>query len=264
MTLSTAYWRVLLAILVILPWRAAGYTVSPNLLVLHPSGGDSSAFLHLENKGGKPTAIEVTIEEHRKDIDGKTIAGQDAADDFIIFPAQMVMLPGDEVGVQIRWAGDTKLSRERVYTLVTREVTIPGKPGDESEPNGGLRIAIKVKMNYEVRVYVTPPTAKPNVVVQSVSERSQRPPDDPAGTESALLEVILVNRGAAHRAMTDATLVLAPVDARGAPLTEHAITLPATGIPALKPHILAGDRRRILIPRPPGLPPGPVSVTLTE
>jgi P pilus assembly chaperone PapD len=174
------------------------------------------------------------------------------------------MIPGDEVGVQLRWIGEPALSAERAYTLVTREVPIPRKAAEEPEPGTGIHIDVKILMNYEVRVYVTPPGAKPKVVVESVTERAPPAGSGPDAAESGQLEIILANQGTAHQSLLNMTLVLVPLDSAGAPLSHRAVTVAAREVPAMKPHLLAGERRRLLILRPAGLPPGPVRVTVSE
>jgi fimbrial chaperone protein len=258
----TLYCKILLAVATLLPLPASAYTASTSLVTLQTYGSGSSAFLWLENKSIKPAAVEFSINEHLKDIDGKTILGAEAGDNFIIYPAQVVMVPGDEVSVQLLWVGEPVLEAEQVYALFSREVAIPRKV-DSSE---GVRIDITVLMNYESRVYVTPPGAKPNVVVESIAEVT---PSKSAGEnlgvdESLLLEIILVNQGTAHLSMRNMSLVFVPLDTKGAPLPQFSVTLAAIQIPTMRPHLLAGDRRRLLIQRPDGLPPGPVSVSLSE
>ncbi len=260
------YCQILLALAVLLPLPASAYSVTPSLLTLRTVGSGSSTFLHLANKAMKPVALEITIHEHSRDLDGKAIQSAAANDDFIIYPAQLVMMPGDEISVQVRWIGGPALDTERAYTLVTREVPIPRKAADQADASTEIRIDITVLMNYEVRIYVTPPGAKPKVVVESVAERTQAEPADegPVGAASALLEVILANQGTARQVMTNMSLVFMPLDAAGKPLKQHAVTLAATKVPGMSSPLLAGDRRRLLIPRPAGLPAGPIRVTLSE
>ena len=262
MRLWTLFSQILLAASVLLPFRVLAYTVSPNLMLLRPSGAESSGFLQLENKGKKPAAIEVTVQEVHKDLDGHSINGDAADDDFLIYPAQLVLLPGDEAGVQVRWIGAAGLDAERTYTLVTREVPIPRKPGEESEPAAGIRLDITVLMNYEIRIYVTPPGARPKVVVESVTERPPAAVSGPAAP--AQLEIILANQGTAHASMGDMTLLLSSIHPAAAPFQQHTVTLSAREVPAMNKHLLAGERRRLVIPRPAGLPAGPVRVVLSE
>ena len=263
MRLWAPFFQILLAVSVLLPFRAHAYTVSPNLLVLRASGAESSGFLQLENKGKKPAAIEITVQEVHKDLDGHPLPGGAADDDFLIYPSQLVLLPGDEAGVQVRWIGAAALAAERTFTLVAREVQIPRKPGEDSEPAAGIRVDITVLMNYEVRIYVAPPGARPKVVVESVAERPP-PAAVPGPAEPAQLEIILANQGTAHASMGDMTLLLSPVHPAAAPFPPRTVTLSARDVPAMNKHLLAGERRRLLIPRPAGLPAGPVRVVLSD
>jgi len=257
--------RVLLVIAALLPLQAFAYTVSASLLALRPTGDGASAFLQLANKAMKPVAVELTLHEHHKDLDGQGVTGdQETGDDFIVYPSQLVLLPGDEATVQVRWIGAPVLDMERAYTLMTREVPIPRPAAEEPENATGVRLDITVLMNYEVRIYVTPPGAKPKIVVESVSERLPPSGDGSVHVGSTQLEIVLMNQGTARRSLADMTLVLTPLGPTGAPLPQHAVTLPAGTIPALHAPVLAGARRRLLIPRPAGLPAGPVRVTLAE
>jgi fimbrial chaperone protein len=235
---------------------AHAYSVTPSLVALRPTGSDSSAFLHLENRDGTARALEIVVREHHKDIDGQPLDGREVDDDFLVFPSQMVLLPGDEVGVQLRWIGEPRPAVERTFVVLTREVAIPEKTSAEAAPAEGIRIAVTVLMNYEVKVYVTPPGAKPDVVVESVTVR---PATAGASAGRDAIEIILANRGAAHAVLTERSLVLSGAPANGA--AGRSVTLSARSIPALRPHLLAGEKRRVVVPRPPELPEGDVRVT---
>ena len=230
------------------------YTVEPSLVSLRSSGSDSSTFFRLQNKTSKPTAIEITINEHRKDVDGNTVAGAAADDDFIVFPAQLVMVPGDEASVQVRWIGEGALPAERAYTLVTREVAVP-RAMPVPEVTSGVRIGVTVLVNYEARIYVTPAGARPRLVVESVADAVAEPP---------ALEVVLANEGTAHQVLADANLLLVPSAPDGSQLRQQAVRLALRDLPGTRAHLLAGERRRLRIPRPASFPAGRVHVLLAQ
>lgn len=254
-------WFLWLGLLLIASFQptVSAYTLSPSQITLRASGSDSSAFLRLENKAVAPTAVEISIQEHHKDLDGNTIAGAAAEDAFIVYPSQLVMMSGDEVGVQVRWIGEPSLGAEQAYTLVAREVPIPREAVPESA--SGVRVDVTVLMNYEGRIYVTPAGAKPRVVVESVSER---PADGSEQAASSIIEVILSNQGTAHQDLSQLSFVVVPVDAAGTLLRQRAVMIAARQVPGTRPHLLAGDRRRLRIARPQGLPAGPVHVLLSQ
>lgn len=255
---------VLLVLALLLPMPASAYSLTPSLLMLSPTGSGSSAFLRLANREMLPVAVELTINEHQKDLAGQPVTGPAADNDFLIYPAQLVLMPGDEVAVQVRWISESILPTERVYTLVARQVPIPQAAAQEPEATEGIRLNVRVLLNYEARIYVTPPGAKPNVTVESASESPPPPGDGPGAAGSDRIEVTLVNQGTAHKSLRTHSLIIVPLDSAGIPLRQPAVTVPAKDVPGLTPHLLAGDRRRLLIPRPAGLPAGPVRVILSE
>lgn len=247
--------HIMLAAITLLSLPAAAYTVSPSVVNLNSTGTSSSAFVQLTNKGIKPVAIEFSIHQHTKDIKGNAVRGLDASDDFIIYPAQVVMMPGDEVSVQVLWIGESALKVERAYSLTTNEVAIPKQ--DQPETGSGVRVNITVLMNYEGRVYVAPQGAKPKVLVETIKTVTDL-------EDTAMVEVTLVNQGTAHQSFRGMSLVFAPLDSSGNTLGEQAVAIASSNIPAMRPHLLAGTKRRLLVPRPEGLPPGPVSVQLSQ
>jgi P pilus assembly chaperone PapD len=178
-----------------------------------------------------------------------------------VYPAQMILMPGDEASVQVRWIGAAESNVERAFSLTTREVPIPQPEleQEQSETAGeGVRINLNVLMNYDVRVYVTPRGAKPKVTVETVAVRSQ------SEAAPAQLEVTLANHGTAHHSLRELSLVLMPLDANGVPLRQPPVTLAARDVPGMSAALLAGGRRRLLIPWPAELPAGPVRAVLSE
>lgn len=249
-------WLLRLAVVLAAASPAGAYTVSPSLLPLRPAGDGTSGFVQIANRAPKPIAVELTMHAHHRDELGRSVRGsaEEIGDDFLIYPAQLVLLPGDEASVQVRWIGPPNLPVERAYTLVTRQVPIPSLRNPAPEPAEGVHVDVTVLMNYEVRVYVTPPGARPKVVVESVVEN----PSDADG--ETFLEILLLNQGNARATLNDTPLRLSPE--RAAP-GQRPVVLPAGSVPALKTPILPGDRRRLRVPRPAGLPPGPVRASLS-
>lgn len=235
---------------------ACAYTLEPNLVLLRPAGSEASAFVRLVNRNQKPEAVEITIHEHTKDLEGAAITGAPADEQFLVYPAQVVLMPGDEVGVQVRWMGDPALARERAFTLVAREVAIP-RAAPLPEAGAAMRVDVTVLVNYEARLYVTPRGVRPRVVVDSVT-------DVPAAAgKRGAVDVVLANEGSSQQALTGLSLLLVPLDAGGTPLRQQALTVPALAPGASRAPLLAGERRRLHIPRPAALPAGRIHVLLS-
>jgi fimbrial chaperone protein len=239
-----------------LPAQAFAYTVEPSVLRFGVSGGDSSAFLRLSNRAPQPVAIEIVINEFDRDPDGRGVLGREAEDDFIVYPAQVILMPGDETSVQVRWIGEVASSVERSFALTTREVSIPRRDREQTDTGEGMRVNVNVLTNYDVRIYVTPRGAKPKVAVEATSVRTQ--------AEGTLLEVTLANRGTAHHPLRDLSLILMPLEPGGAVLRTSPVTLAARDVPGMSASLLAGGRRNLVIPWPAGLPAGPVRVVVSS
>lgn len=247
---------LLLAVSLWLPVQAPAYTVEPSVLRFGVSGGDSSAFLRVSNRAARPAAVEIVINEFGRDLDGRGVIGREADDDFIVYPAQIILMPGDETTVQVRWIGEAVKDVERAFTLTTREVPIPRKDQEQSDGGEGVRINVNVLTNYDVRLYVTPRGAKPKVTVEATRVSTQ--------SERDQIEVTLANQGTAHHPMKDLSLVLMPLEPGGAALRQAPVTLAARDVSGMSAALLAGGRRRVLIPWPAGLPAGPVRVVLSS
>lgn len=176
------------------------------------------------------------------------------------------MILGDELAVQVLWIGDAELDTERTYTIVTHQVQIPQKVADLPESGVGISLDIKVLINYEGRIYVTPLGVKSNLVVESVAQHtpSKSVGEDQGSPKSLFIQVILANQRMAHQPMAKMSLVFVPLDLSGSLLKQLAITLPSTKIPGMKPHLLAGKRRRLFIVRPKNLPLGSVDFVLSQ
>ena len=257
---------VLILSTIMLPLCSVAYTFAPSIVTLRTAGAASSCFFKLENKEMKAVAVEVTINSCSKDIDGKTIQGKDAEKDFIIYPAQVVLMPGDETGVQVRWIGEETLKTEQTYTIVARQVPVPTEKDKKQEDNK-VHVQVTVLVNYEGRLYVAPKGAKAEVVIESAAEQPQ--PVKTAGNTStniviAMLEIVCANKGTAHMDMATATLILTPVNKAGATTKQRSISLTVKEAPCLKTHLLAGDRRRFVFPRPQALPAGPFEASIGD
>jgi hypothetical protein len=76
---------------------ASAYTFGPGISTFTTNGANSSHFFSLKNKDLKITPVEIAMLACQKDIDGKLLIGKEAEDAFIVYPAQVVLMPGDEV-----------------------------------------------------------------------------------------------------------------------------------------------------------------------
>lgn len=210
-----------------------------------PVGANATQSYEIVNDGPDRLAVSVSMVQRQMDLDGKE-QYKDADDDFLIYPPQILLEPGATQTVRVTWVGQSNPSKELAYRLVAEQLPIDlNKPQDSAKKANGN---IKVLLRYAGSVYVRPDNVKPNVVLESVE-----PQANPQGANQ--LALTFSNQGTAHVALRDLRLELK--SAQG--------TVVQLGPEQLKgvnnTVILAGNKRRFVIPYPAGLSQGPVTAT---
>jgi len=227
--------------LAVQPAQALRFT--PFVVSLAPSGAGANQVFQVENETDVSAAIQITLVHREMGVDGKETL-KEAEDDFIVFPPQMVLLPHEARAVRLQWAGDAKPAAELPYRIIVEQLPVRLDTGNEK----GTQISLVVR--YEGAVYITPPDAKPDIVVERVE-----PATGPDGKPRLAVE--LWNKGTAHAILQNASLAVSAAGGGGA------VTLKADQLGGLADqNVLGGHRRRFLVPWPPGLAVGPVRATL--
>jgi fimbrial chaperone protein len=134
-----------LALILITPITAQAFKMVPMSVKVSPSGRGASETFVVDNNAANPIAVEMKVF-----IRSMTEAGEDilteSKDDFIIFPEQMVVMPGESQSVRLRWIGQEP-DKERAYRLVAEQLPL----NLEEEVIDGGRI--NVVFRYVASVY---------------------------------------------------------------------------------------------------------------
>jgi len=232
------------------------HTFSPSLTYLTASGNSSSFLFTVTNPENRIIPLDITIYDVSKDLDGKPIEGSEIIDDFLIYPAQLLLQPGETTSVLVRWIGDPDILQERTFTLFSRELPLPLAVDTEAVIPDGIFAKITVLRNYGVRVYVAPAAATSDIVIKSVDNVNK------ANGERKLV-VTVFNQGKKHGKLMNAQLVVRSIMPDGlADTAKQTVILTRTDIPGLATAIFANSLRRFVMPWPEQIPFGPVSVTL--
>jgi fimbrial chaperone protein len=231
---------------------AHAYTITPAIQSFGTSGNSTVRFFTLINDSEKITPVELSVRRHSRDENGKTVKGALAEDDFLIYPAQAVLMPQDRISIQVRWMGPSDIATEQVYALDVKEVPLPEDGQEEDASGEGVRFQFKVLINYEVRLYVTPKGAEASMEVVSAGPA-------PAGGSKAApaLQVVCANKGSKRQSLKEARLVLT---SPAAPSSK--VVLDKVRMPELGGTVYAGGTRKFTVPWPDGLPVGPVSADI--
>lgn len=215
------------------------FKLSPITKEFTPDGRGSSQAFQLENDSDQTVAVQVSMLTREMQLDGSEI-NLPADDDFAVFPSQILLRAGQVQTVRVQWAGTDNPPQELSYRILAEQLPV----NFTREPAVGAKINVVIR--YLGSVYIVPPGAKSDVAIESVV------PTEGQNNE-ALLEVTFHNRGTAHTILRDLKLTL-KVDATTVELDSKALS----GIAG--ENLLAGAKRRFVLPRPAELPEGPVEV----
>ena len=218
---------------------AHGFKLVPIVMDFAPSGRDASQAFRVENDSEQRVAAQISMLKRDMELDGKEI-NADGDDDFVVHPSQILLGPKETQTVRVKWVGERKPSQELAYRIVAEQLPV----NLTKERQAGAKIDILVR--YFGSVYIVPKGARSNVVLDSVS--AQR---DEKGTNQ--VAIVLHNRGTAHTVLRDLQLKLQAGD--------KTVELGPDELKGMAgENILAGKKRRFVLPRPAGLPDGPVKV----
>lgn len=224
---------------------ASAFQLLPMSMAFAPTGAEATQTFAVNNEANEPVAVQIYIVKREVAADGtETLTPADA--DFLVFPPQAAVPAGKSQLVQVRWLGSRTLATELAYRIIAEQ--LPVALADRGQTGGRLEIL----MRYEGAVYITPPGATPNVVVDSVARVDT--------TEGPKLKVALHNAGTAHGLLDQVALTVTGKAADG---RAASVELRGEALGALaSPNILAGGKRDFLLPWPANLAADGLTATL--
>jgi len=226
-------------------WAGPSYQLLPSSLTLAPNGAQANGAFRVNSTGDEPVAIEISVTERQMDLQGHEVR-PNAEDDFVIYPPQILLQPGESQTVRVTWLGDPEPGYELAYRLITEQLPIEL---DEPEPTVTVpTIRIDALYNYVASLYIAPPGASPEVMLTASHQTVN-------GEDRLFLE--FDNQGTGHQLLRGLRLALAP---QGQP--EAVMTLEPEQLPGVSgENVLAKHRRQFTLPWPEGLPIGPITAT---
>jgi fimbrial chaperone protein len=247
------------SILVPLSAVHASFSVSPQIITLEPTGRKSQAWVSVSHSGDsdQPMAIEMKVIKRELDISGRVFHTSDETDEnFVIYPAQMILFPGEMQMVFIQWAGNPQPDKELVFSFIAENVPIElkSKKNDE-EIKDKVRLEVRTLVRYEGLIFVRPPKVKPDVVVESANVEM-----DEAGKPQLI--VVLHNQGSARQKLAGMSLTIVPVQGDQAEVDKAFTYKPPLPKDQTTHSLYAGYKRRCVLPWPEALPVRPVKVSV--
>jgi fimbrial chaperone protein len=213
----------------------------PIVAEVRSDGAPVEQSFRVDNPSGNPAAVEISVLKRSTSLEGEEIR-QSTGDEFVIFPEQMVLMPGESQLVRIQWLGKTQVVEEMAYRVIAEEL-----PVDFSKEQQHLESGPKLSllMRYEGMLYIQPPQGRAHV--ELVSFRIV----DHEGEQ--YLELVLVNSGNVHVVMAEPRVSFGQRDSDGDSISAEIRE-------QLNVNMLAREKRRFLLPWPDGLDPDALDV----
>jgi len=239
--------RALLALVlaVLLAPGLFAFRFSPITQDFQTEGPGASRLFRVANTTSSQIAVRISVRPRSIERDGREIQGE-PTDEFLIFPARLLLDPGDQRSVRVVWNGTASPDRELAYRIIAEQLPV-NLEGDQPVDGG----AIVLTYRYEGSLYVVPQGARPQVAVTAV-DRVQLEGRD-------LLRVTVENSGTRHTLLRQAVLDLSETPS-GDPIRSLGPE-DLTGLTG--ENMLSASVRHFYVPLPDGLPDGRLYGTLT-
>jgi|JI8StandDraft_1071087.scaffolds.fasta_scaffold159809_2 fimbrial chaperone protein len=207
---------------------AHAISFTPIEMDFSPAGRGATQVFRLENTTAEVTAVEMSIKARAMAANGDDQL-TDADDQFNVFPAQVVLQPGQVQTVRVQYVGLATLDRERAFRLIAEQ--LPIDVGQAPQNGGRMRLLVK----YVASVYVVPTNVK---AVLSVTDTKIV-----AEGNNRWLQVTVNNEGSTRKILKDLKVEVAGVTLSGEQLK---------GMEG--ENVLARTTRVFRVPAPAGLP----------
>lgn len=229
-----------LIVALLTPVTAQAFKLVPMSVKMTPSGRGATKTFVVDNSGAKPIAVEMKMFVRSMTEEGEDVLTE-SEDDFVVFPSQMIVMPGQSQSVRLQWLGQQDPEKELAYRLVAEQLPL----NLEEEVIDGGRI--NVVFRYVASVYIVPKRRiQADVKITS------------AYIEEGEINRLIVhasNEGTKHSILREPTLKLKS--------STMSVELDPEQLPGFAgANILVGHSRKFILPAPKGLQAGPFDVEL--
>jgi fimbrial chaperone protein len=227
-----------LGLVALAPSPLRAFQLVPIVQDFDPTGRGATRIFRLENPQNREQTVTVRIVTRAIAPDGSET--NEETEDFIAFPTEAIIPPGGVQIVRVQYIGNPSPERELAYRIIAESAPIAGQIAQASQ--------VLIALRYVGSIYVVPRGAQARLALESATQTP-----GPDGTPR--LEIVVANDGTAHGITAKAALRV-----RGGGVARE---LPKDAAAALESaNILAGGRRRFLLPWPAGIPLGPIEADL--
>jgi fimbrial chaperone protein len=225
---------------------SAAYQFQPISRVFSPTGSKATQSFEVVNSGANRVAVTVSFATLERD-EQYVETNRDAEDEFLAYPAQMILEPGARQTLRVTWLGTPKPTRELAYRIIVTQVPI--ERIDRTKVDDRVKGQVQIMLTYRGTLFIRPPKAAPRVVLGAAALET-------GADGRPALAFMLENTGTAVGLVKTCAVRLAPAAAG------PGISLPPAALAVVQnTRVLGGGKRRYVLPWPAGVTPGPVKAT---
>jgi fimbrial chaperone protein len=148
--LALLTWSVLTAFL---PAVAHAMSVSPMHIEMTSVGKSGRSQFAVTNSGTTPMPVETAIK--RLEIDETGVSHETVAnDDFLVFPAQVMIAPGASQVFRVQWVGEPNLAKSQSYIVAVNQIPLKQTRSQST---------VQVVMAFGIVIDVAPPVGRTNL-----------------------------------------------------------------------------------------------------
>lgn len=207
----------------------------------------------VNDEDNAPVPVEINISAREINLDGSiAYPNSQGADNFVVYPSQFILYPGDTKKIQVQWVGTALPEKEMAYGFISTQIPLELNK-EKTKPKSAVGV-VTVVSRYEGIIVLRLKGAKPDVVVDTSY----------AGMDSTgkTLTFILNNRGNGLQSIKTMNLAVLPLDNGGKIKFGEPFLVKDVKQLVATQSLFPGYRRKISIPWPTGLAYGPVKVTV--
>ncbi|MEO7424925.1 MAG: hypothetical protein ABI036_07050 [Fibrobacteria bacterium] len=254
-----------------LGWSGTSFTMAPWILIFEPQKKSISQVVDFKyvidapvgngkvqgpnpnTEKSEPKPIEITISAREINLEGGVIyPSTEGADDFVVYPSQFILYPGDVKKIQVQWVGTKLPNKEVTFGFISTQ--LPLNIEEREKPKTAVA-RVEMVTRYEGVIVVRPPNVQPMVVVDTAYYHN-----DSTGSHFV---AILNNKGTGLQSLSNIEFGIAPMDKSGRIKLNERIQVRNKPSAATAQSLIAGFRRKVEMPWPPGFPIGPVNATVS-
>lgn len=162
----------------------------------HVFGTSTAGRIHtyrITNTQDREIAVRLTVTTRDHDEAGREFR-EGAMDEWLVFPARMVLAPGASQAVRVQYNGPAGLRRERAFRVIAEQLPVDISDGEQ-------RTGINVLFRFEGSAYVREGRFAPDVVLADTARHYE-------GGVFKGIQVRFENRGTTHGILNDLVIRL--------------------------------------------------------